>query len=230
MSTEIEQVMSTEIEQQSFAELAAEKFREQVSIEDLAVPRLFVGQPTSRAVVDHNVPLGAIYLASAASDPDPVVLYKPNQKKGVVVHLLGYARVVIYHDDDGSFRVVPQGSAGVPHEADGGYQLMLLIPAFDDGMPVSGLFKSSGAAAAKTIITIAARSGLAPWCTAFELTTQQRRNELGTWHVPIAKAVEAQPAHVEAAETLAQLIGIGRAQAEICSPAEADDDSDLPWE
>ncbi len=61
---------------------AAALVQSQITAEDLVIPRLYIGQSVSSAVVNNHAPLGSLYLATDRDDPEPVVIYKPDQKTG----------------------------------------------------------------------------------------------------------------------------------------------------
>lgn len=225
--------MSTEIaptnDSQDIAERATAKIQSQITAEDLAIPRLCIGQPGSGAVQDGHVPAGSIYLATDASDPEPVVIYRPDQKVGVRVHLLTVEKVWVWTDEDKTFRVAAEYASDVPEEARRGYQLILSVPEFDSELPVSGLFKKTAIPTAKKILTTVAKSKVAPWESAFLLTTTQKANKEGRWHIPLATTVKAQQKHVQQAASLALLLGVGREPEKAAAVVEAVDDGPVPF-
>jgi hypothetical protein len=213
----------------SVAERAAALIQSQIGMDDMAFPRLYVGQPGSGAVQAELAPAGSLYLATDKDDPEPVVVYKAGQNTGVRVHLLTLEKVWCFTDDDGNYRVVAAGAVrrhelAVPDDVDGGYQLVFCVPQFDAELPVSALFKVTAVPTAKKILTTFARAGGAPWSSAFELTTAPKSNDRGhRWFIPLATVVKAQPRHVAQAAALAELLLVHRPHEITASLEEVDE-------
>lgn len=193
---------------QQLAERATAEVRAQIEAEDLAVPRMYVGQPGSAQVQENRVPAGSIFLAIDAEDPNPEGLYKQGGE-GVRVHFLTFSKVWVYTDADGSFRVT-EDRPDDDLEPTRGYQMLFCLPEWDPEMPVSMLFKVTGLQAARRILTEIARANAAPWALAFALSTMPRKNDKGRWHQPVVTPTPAKDEHVAAAAKLAALIGVGR--------------------
>ena len=161
----------------SIAERAAELMpyrsaAETISAEDLAIPRMTVGQSTAAAVQDGLVPPGAMYVASDANDPEPVMLHKPGDKTGVLIHPIALRKQWAYTDEAGDFRLADYLAADVPEDAQLAYTFVLLVPEFDPELPVSLMLKSTATQTAKKICLAIKRAEPAPpWSVAFRLTT-----------------------------------------------------------
>jgi hypothetical protein len=182
---------------------------ETIGAEDLAIPRMTVAQSTSAAVQDGLVPSGAIYVASDANDPEPVIVHKPGAETGVVIHPITLRKQWAYNDEAGDFRLADYLAPDVPEDAQLAYTFVLLVPGYDPELPVSLMLKSTGTQTAKKICLAIKRADPAPpWSVAFRLTTVPRQNDRGRWHVPQAISAEADPMHVEQAAALAGLLGI----------------------
>ena len=186
-------------------------YGEPIGARDLFLPKLFTAHSSSRVVQEDLVPFGALYVAMDANDPEPRVLYRPGAKNGVVIHALGKRDVWTYRDEDDRFRVVNVRDAVLPPTLDAvrGYDLAVLVPAYDLDLPCSWLLKSSAMSTGKRILTQVMRAAPAPsWDLAFSITTVQRQNAQGRWYVPQAVSVKAKPEHVHAAAKAAELLGV----------------------
>jgi hypothetical protein len=214
---------------QTLAELAAAELAAEITSEDLALPRLYVGQPGSEQVQNDRVPLGSLYLAVDKDDPEPVAVYQQGGP-GLLIHMLAMKKVWCFTDEGGSFRVVAESTPGLTADYDyqRGYQMILCLPTFDRELPVSALFKSTAIPTGKKIITAITKSKAAPWESAFELTTVPRSNQKGRWHMPVAATVKPVAKNVKAAAELAELIGVGRPRPEIAAESNTEDDS-IPY-
>lgn len=183
---------------------------EAISAEDLGIPRMMVGQPSSVAVQDGRVPAGAIYIGANAEDPEVRVMYKPGGRGGVDVLPLAFQKGWAFRDEGDVFRVVPDGSEGVPWEAVPAHTWLFCCPAFDSSLPVSYLFKVSALPTSQKIALAVKQAAPAPsWTLAFRLTTVPRANSKGRWYVPqVVSVPKPKPEHVEAATQLATELGI----------------------
>jgi hypothetical protein len=182
---------------------------ETIGTEDLAIPRMMIAQATSQAVQDGLVPVGAIYVASDANDPEPVVVHEPGSKSGVLVHPIALRKQWAYSDEAGDFRLVDYAAEGVPQDAQLAYTFVTLVPQFDAGLPVSVMLKSTATQTAKRICLWIKRAEPAPpWSVAFRLTTVPRQNDRGRWFVVQATSAEPDANHVEQAAALAAMLGI----------------------
>jgi hypothetical protein len=182
---------------------------ETIGAEDIAIPRMMVAQATSQAVQDGLVPVGAIYVASDANDPEPVVMHQPDAQTGVLVHPIALRKQWVY-DEDGDFRVVDDLADDVPQDAARAYTYALLVPEYDPELPVSLMLKGTATQVAKKFnLAIKRAEPAPPWSVAFRLTTGTRQNDRGRWFVVQAASVaEADAKHVELASRLATMLGI----------------------
>lgn len=187
---------------------------EAIEAEDLGIPRMMVGQPSSVAVQDGRVPAGAIYIAANAEDPEAQIVYKPGGRdRGVDVLPLSFLKGWCFRDEGDQFRVVPDGTEGVPQEADRVHTWLFCCPDFDPELPVSYLFKVSALPASQKIALAVKRSSDPSWTLAFRLTTTARQNNKGRWFVPQVVSIKPKPAQLEAAAKLAAELGIDGAAA-----------------
>ncbi len=219
----------------SIAERAAElvpyrSAAETISAEDLAIPRMYVGQPTSSAVQDGLVPSGAMYVAADSNDPEPVIVYRLGDETGVLVHPITLRKGWAFSDENGDFRVADYVASDVPEDAQLSYTFVLLVPEYDVGLPVSCMFRATGTPTAKKVcLAIKQAEPEPPWSVALRLTTAPRQNDRGRWHVPQAISAEADPKHVEQAAALAAMLGIATDARASSENRGKDDDGPLPF-
>lgn len=201
--------MGQELTQQGSAVPALYDPATTITSEDVILPKLKVGQYSSAVVQDELVPAGALFTVTDAEDPEPVVLAKAGDKKGVVVHVLASPRKGwSYSDDEETGGELLRWAFDDPErhpKAWVTYTYPVLIPEGDVDVPYTLLLTRSNKPTALKINTVLKRNaGAGPvWTTAFRLTTQRRERGNNKWFVIQATPVEAKPEHVEAAERLA---------------------------
>ena len=182
----------------------------EIGAEDIALPRLYIGQYMSDAVKDRNIDVGAgdIFVASGKDDPDPQVLWVAgSDKPGPVVHVLSLRRGKSI-SEGGELVLFDYNDPDAPPEAWVTYNYMIAIPSFDEEIPVKWLLTRTGKPAAQQMNTVLKKNeGRGPsWVNAFEVTTDQRENKKGEYFVPRVRKVEADDAAVKVAESLAAVV------------------------
>jgi hypothetical protein len=233
-ATELVTTANNDIEAAAIA-----KLQSQVAVEDLEIRMLKVGQASSVAVQNELAQVGSLYLTNGKDDPSPQEIYKAGQKNGVRVHLLDWAPVWQLTTDDDKNPIVPRTSKTPPTkyrdknviDFDAGYQMVVALPEIDTELPVTWLLKSTAYPTAKRILTTTKMSGMAPWASAFSVTTIVKTSNKGNrYAVPVAIEIKPSDEHILAAAQLMALIGVGKAE-EVASQSEeevidaqADDD------
>lgn len=182
----------------------------EIGAEDIALPRLYIGQYMSDAVKDRNIDVGAgdIFVASGKDDPDPQVLWvSGSDKPGPVVHVLSLRRGKSI-SEGGELVLFDYNDPDAPPEAWVTYNYMVAIPSFDEEIPVKWLLTRTGKPAAQQMNTVIKKNeGRGPaWLNAFEVTTDMRENKKGEYFVPRVRKVEADDASVKVAESLAAVV------------------------
>lgn len=176
---------------------------QELNAEDLAFPRLYIGQAISNAVVDGNVGVGDIFTAQDSDDPDPTVLAKSGDEKGVVFHVLGL-RKGKSRSIDGVLETWQYDDPNVPADAWTTYTYFICIPDADDGLPYRYLLTKTGRPAAQKINTVLKRlqGEQPPYVAAFRLTTAERSGDKGRYQVPRVRPTEATEEGLAAAANL----------------------------
>lgn len=217
--------MTTEIEQRTsnLPALAPTPALE-IGADDVALPRLYLGQTSSDFFKDGLVPAGCIFTAAGKDDPEPNVIVEGEGKPPVVsldngprFYVLGMRRgksITI----DGELFTYAYNDPDVPAEAWTTYNYALAMPGVDPDVPVKFLLTKSGQGTARAINTVLKRNEAKgpPWEIAFQLGTREQSNKKGKWFTAIVRHVEADPAEVEIATNLATMVSgadVGRVDA-----------------
>lgn len=185
----------------------------EISAEDVALPRMKIGQYSSDFVQNELVPAGSLFTAYGEDDPDPSVLWeRPSkeggkEKKGVIVHVLGLRKGKSV-SEGGELVTFDFNDPDAPPEAWVTYNYFVCLPEVDDEVPFKWLLTRTGAPSAKNINMVLKRNAAKgpAWVNAFEVKTSPRKNDKGNFFVPRVSPVEAKAANVEIAEALAVMI------------------------
>jgi hypothetical protein len=184
-----------------------------IGAEDVALPRLYIGQKSSDAVGEGLVQFGDIFIASGKDDPAPNIIAKKKSKDGndpsdgPVFHVLGMWRgksVTI----EGQLYTYAYNDPSAPDNAWTTYNYTLAMPEIDTDVPVKYLLTRSGAPAAKNMnMALMRNQARGPaYELAFRLGTRIGSNDKGQWYSPSVVQVEANEEHVAVAANLAALV------------------------
>lgn len=181
-----------------------------ITADDVALPRLYIGQHMSAAVQDGLVKPGAIFTALGKEDADPNVVWGPPGPKageGVLVHILGLSKGKSL-SVDGELELYDYDDPNAPPEAWVTYNYTVALPEVDADIPYKWLLSRTGAPAAKQInLVLKKNAGRGPaWHTPFRFTTVPRENAKGKFFVPRVSQAEADASHIEIAESLAEIV------------------------
>lgn len=190
-----------------------------ITAEDIAFPRMYIGQGLSNAVQDGLVGLGDIYIAQDADDADPTVLYKRGDpdEKGVVFHPLllvkGKSRSI-----DGQLETWRWGDPDVPPDAWTTYTYFVTLDNDLANRDIAYrylLTRSGKPAALKINGVLSELAGEAPsYTAAFRLTTAERFNKnKQRYFVPRVARVEPTEQGLKQAADLAELVEANRPKA-----------------
>lgn len=184
-----------------------------ISAEDIAVPRLYIGNYMSEAVKTQLVKFGDVFLALGSDDTEPNVLWSLDSKEpGVLFHVLHLRKAKSWSASPGApLDLYDFDDPNAPAEAWTTYNYTLLLPEVDPDMPARLLLTKSGKSTAQKINTVLMRSSAAgpAWSTAFRLSSQKRRNEKGEYAIAQVVVAQADPAHVKRAGELFEQIAPG---------------------
>lgn len=179
--------------------------------EDIALPRVRLGQPNSIAVQDNLVPAFCLYAATGSDDPEPIVLAETGDAEGVLVHVLAMRKGKSL-SKDGELQTWAFNDPAAPAEAWTTYNYVLTLPEHDPDVPYKMLFTRTQTPAAKQINTVLARNAAKgpSFMTAFRITTAKREKQEGSttyrWAVPRVRSVDATQEGVDISAALYQQI------------------------
>jgi hypothetical protein len=177
----------------------------EITAEDVALPRLYVGQFMSQAVQDGLVKPGDVYVADGADDPSPEVLWAfGSDSPGALVHVLSL-RKGKSAQVDGDLELYDYDDPAAPEDAWVTYNYIVALPEVDAEVPAKWLLTRTGRPTAQRINTVIKRNeATAPaFAHAFRVKTVERKNEKGRFYVPAITVVDAQNENLAVAEKLA---------------------------
>lgn len=180
-----------------------------ITAEDIALPRIYLGQFMSQAVQEGLVKAGQIFSATGADDPDPTILWssdgKGEFKDGVPFYVLNLKKGKSWTAGPGEeLQLFDYDDPAAPADAWVTYGYVVAIPALDADVPFKLLLTRTGKPAALQINTVLMKAAVSgpSWNTKFILTTAARENNKGKFFVPRVAVGEAAAAEVEIAEKI----------------------------
>lgn len=178
-----------------------------IGAEDVAIPRLYIGNFMSEAVKAQLVKFGDVFLALGPDDTDPQVLWSLDQKAdaGVLFHVLHLRKAKSWSPSPGApLQLYDFDDPQAPEDAWTTYNYVLFLPEVDPDMPARLLLTKSGKTTAQKINTVLLRNASSgpDWLNAFRLTSLKRRNDKGEFAVAQVAIAEANPKHQQRAGEL----------------------------
>lgn len=194
---------------------------ETIGAEDVALPRLYLGQFMSEHVQEKRVEAGSIFTALGKDDPDPEVLWTPGDDDGVKFHVLGLRKGKSI-SEGGELVLFDYNDPDAPPDAWVTYNYTIVLPDHDKEMPYKWLLTRTGKPSAQRInMVIVKNEAKGPAHElAFEVKTTPRENDKGKYFVPSIHHVEADADDVKVAEELLKLISTDPATEQQSSQAE----------
>jgi hypothetical protein len=178
--------------------------------DDLAIERLTIKNPGTRAANLENAPLGSITASLSSSDPAAKQIYDgPGTGEGVLFHPVIVARGLDGEDPaTGLYKMWIDGDPAAPLDAKRLYKAVGLAPEYSLTRPVEFMIRGSATWDTGKIFMTLVRETLPnpPWHLSIRITTIKQENDRGRWWAPVVEQVEAKPAHVQAAAALALLL------------------------
>lgn len=176
----------------------------EITAEDVALPRLKIGQFMSELVQEGTVGAGDLFTTLGADDPDPTVL---DSDDGVLFHVLSMHRGKSV-SEGGELYTYDYNDPDAPADAWVTYNYVVVLPEVDTTIPYKWLLTRTGRPAAQQINLVLTRTAAAgpPWEQAFRVSTSQKENKKGKYFVPRVRHVEADKDNVAAAQELAVMI------------------------
>lgn len=174
---------------------------------DVALPRIKLGQPNASIVQDHVVPQHCIYAVTGSDDPEPVVLHELGDEDHLLLYVLAMRKGWSL-SRDGELQLWAFDDPTRDKDAWVTYNYVLALPEVDPDVPYKMLFTKTGAPAAKQINTVLQRNaGRGPsFMTAFRIYTDKREKTVGSqthrWTVPRVRSVDADQNGVDVSVSL----------------------------
>lgn len=192
-----------------------------IGSEDVALPRLYLGQFSSQAVKDQLIKPGAIYSASGQEDPEPVTLSDGSEP--VVFHVLGLTKRKSYVDPDTKeLTSFAFNDPDAPEKSYVTYNYILALPEVETDVPFKFLLKKTGANVARQINTVLKRqeARVPAHAIAFSLTAKKKQNPQGDYFVAVVRNEEAKTENIEVAANLSNMIAGASIEEESSTPAD----------
>jgi hypothetical protein len=179
----------------------------EITAEDIALPRIYIGQYMSRAVQEQLVKPGVIFAATGADDPDPNVLWHDKDgTAGVKFYVLSLRKGKSWTAGPGEeLQLFDFDDPNAPPDAWVTYGYTVCVPSVDEEVPFKLLLTRTGKNAALQINTVLKKGSISgpAWESAFLMTTAPRENNKGKFYVPRIAIAEAKPKEVEIAQQIA---------------------------
>lgn len=178
---------------------------------DVTLPRIRIGHKQSFNVEEGHVASGDLYATQGKDDENPQLLVKAETDPGLLIHVLAVRKGLSWQVD-GELQSTFFGDPDAPADAKTTYDYTVVLPEGDPDVPYKFMLKSSSTNAARNINTVLLKNAdRGPsYALAFRIKTAERSTSKGsktfTYHVAVARQVEADPKHVELASNLAGMI------------------------
>lgn len=216
--------MPTDIEKVEQAGVPALPYAPPLEIgnEDIALPRLKIGQPGTPQVQEELVKAGNLFVTTG--DDAETVLDAKTAKQGLLVHVLSLTKRKSL-SSDGELETWAFNDPEAPADAWTTYNYVVILPEVDDEVPHKWLLTRTATPAARQINTVLAKNAARgpAYASAFRITTVEKKKDQYRWFVPRVSVVEADPKHVEAAARLSEMVaGSIPEQSSGASPDDAD--------
>lgn len=182
----------------------------ELDVNDIALPRLYIGQYMSHAVQEGRIKAGVLFAAENADDPDAYALWTPAEKPkpGVLIHVLRMRKAKSLQAN-GELLLFDFDDATAPPEASVTYNYTLCLPEVDPDLPFKWLLTRTGAPAAKKMNTVLIKNSISgpAYQTAFRATTAPRENAKGKYFIAQISPVQADQAHTDIAAAIDAMLG-----------------------
>lgn len=187
-----------------------------IGVEDIVLPRIKIGQYSTKQVKNRGLDVTAGDIFSASSEDEGDVLWeakpgddnKPTAKGGVLIHVLTLRKGKSWTDPETKeLQTYSFDDPAAPADAWTTYNYLVAVPEVDDEVPFKWLFTKTGRPAAQQINTVLSKNASRgpAWNSAFRLSTAFRGNPKGDYYVPRVHVEDAKPKNIEIAENLATI-------------------------
>lgn len=178
----------------------------EIGADDIALPRIYVGQFMSAAVQEQLVKMGDIYTATGADDPDPQVHWTiGSEEPGLLFYVLVLTKKKSFSEQGGELQLWDYDDPSADPRAWVTYNYVVYCPTIDDAVPCKLLLTRTGRPAALQINTVLKKNSITGpmYLNAFRLTSSARENAKGKYAIARVAGVKADAKQVKAAERLA---------------------------
>lgn len=201
-----------------------------IGTEDIALPKVYICQPLTKAVQDEIAKSGNVIVAAGPEDPDAEVVFAEPDKngknavafpEGVLFRVLRLDRGKSYSEPGQQLQTWAYDDPNAHEDAWTTYTYTVVLPEVDPDMPHKFLLTRSNRGTAKRMNLLLAKALQKGnlYDVAFRLTTERKSNEHGTWHVAVVKVVSSDDG-VDAAESLSDMVNV-TPSAPVAAPADA---------
>lgn len=200
----------------------------ELTADDIALPKVKLGQFMSDHVQEGRVPAGSIFTTLGPDDPDPIVLWEQDGKDLVEFYVLAMRKGKSV-SEGGELILFQYDDPEAPSDAWVTYNYVIAIPKADDELPYTFLLTRTGKPAAQNLnMVIAKNAATAPAHTlAFSLDCVQRENKKGKFFVPRVKHIEADEEQVKIAAALADKVNAAQAAGGSAGPSDKVEEPDI---
>lgn len=157
----------------------------EITSDDIALPRIYLGQYSSDAVKERRVEPGAIFAGDGPEDPMPTILVEPGGKPGMLFYVLDMKKGKSYSEPGESLQLYDFNDPSAPADAWVTYNYTIFVPEFDEDVPCKLLLTRSGRPSALGMNRIIKKNEgtMAAWQHAFRLTAKERPHPSGKYFV-----------------------------------------------
>lgn len=193
-----------------------------ITADDIALPRIYIGQYMTGAVQEGLVKAGQIFTANGKDDPDPNVLWSkdedPDSENPVRFYVLHLRKGKSWSAGPGEeLELFDFDDPNAPSDAWVTYNYTVCVPSVDADVPFKLLLTRTGKNAALQINTVLKKNSAAgpAWVNCFGLTAVLRENTKGKFYVPRISIRDASQDEV----AIADRIGLDMSASTMDAPA-----------
>ena len=181
-----------------------------IGTEDIALPKVYICQPLTKAVQDEIAKAGDVIVAAGSEDPDAEVVYSFKQGgEGVLFRVLRLDRSKSYSEPGGQLQTWAYDDPNAHADAWTVYTYTVILPEVDPDMPHKFLLTRSNRGTAKRMNLVLAKALQkgSLYDIAFRLTTEPKSNEKGKWHIAKVR-VDDTDVGLEDAASLSDMVNV----------------------
>lgn len=155
----------------------------EITSEDIALPRVYIGQYSGEAVKERRVEAGSIYAADGPEDPMPTILAAPGDKPGVLFYVLHMRKGKSYSAPGEPLQLWDFNDETAHKDAWVTYNYTVFVPDYDNDVPCKLLLTKTGRPSALSMNRIIKKNEgvMACWQHGFRLTAKERPHPSGKY-------------------------------------------------